>query len=396
MVPKDMEMEIDQEKNEITFVTDVVGKVKILQPKASTSKTGSGRRVLVTEEKEFYIPRDANLLPEELNVTPGKEIEVGTKICNEIPFKTSTDGVVEITLESRKVLDSPMEIGLIDKSAPKEKTIIYKKIMVRNIKDLPLTKDSSLKDRMVNKSLSIAIEDLSGNVILEKGEKITSEIADELLLVTPIGGYAKIKNEIEVKNLNAPELKYYLGRQISRDVLNVKTGIVIAKKEEILDNRLLVDFDRNQLELGPLFVRGTWISVSNEFTLALRDIAPIRDKLIGKITKSDVYSPVTGELIVMANQLINKNLMEFILRDSSIKKIELVDRKIFEVPEGAQIKVKDSSQIKAGTELVMPTHVKQIQLINKIEEYEYGKFGWIIDLDGNKIELWEPKDAAFQ
>jgi hypothetical protein len=26
----------------------------------------------------------------------------------------------------------------------------------------------------------------------------------------------------------------------------------------------------------------------------------------------------------------------------------------------------------------------------KIEEYEYGKFGWIMDPDGNRIELWEP------
>jgi hypothetical protein len=26
----------------------------------------------------------------------------------------------------------------------------------------------------------------------------------------------------------------------------------------------------------------------------------------------------------------------------------------------------------------------------KVEEYEYGRFGWIMDLDGNRIELWEP------
>jgi len=26
----------------------------------------------------------------------------------------------------------------------------------------------------------------------------------------------------------------------------------------------------------------------------------------------------------------------------------------------------------------------------KVEEYEYGKFGWIMDLDGNRVELWEP------
>jgi catechol 2,3-dioxygenase-like lactoylglutathione lyase family enzyme len=26
----------------------------------------------------------------------------------------------------------------------------------------------------------------------------------------------------------------------------------------------------------------------------------------------------------------------------------------------------------------------------KVEEYEYGKFGWIMDPDGNRVELWEP------
>lgn len=34
-----------------------------------------------------------------------------------------------------------------------------------------------------------------------------------------------------------------------------------------------------------------------------------------------------------------------------------------------------------------------VQVIDKIEEYEYGKFGWIMDPEGNKIELWEPIDA---
>lgn len=33
-----------------------------------------------------------------------------------------------------------------------------------------------------------------------------------------------------------------------------------------------------------------------------------------------------------------------------------------------------------------------VQIVGEIEEYPYGKFGWIMDPDGNKIELWEPKD----
>lgn len=34
-------------------------------------------------------------------------------------------------------------------------------------------------------------------------------------------------------------------------------------------------------------------------------------------------------------------------------------------------------------------------IVGKIEETEYGNFGWILDLEGNKIELWEPVDTAF-
>lgn len=30
------------------------------------------------------------------------------------------------------------------------------------------------------------------------------------------------------------------------------------------------------------------------------------------------------------------------------------------------------------------------KLIGKPEEYDYGKFGWFSDPDGNKVELWQP------
>lgn len=31
----------------------------------------------------------------------------------------------------------------------------------------------------------------------------------------------------------------------------------------------------------------------------------------------------------------------------------------------------------------------------EMQTFDYGKFGWIMDPEGNKIELWEPKDKAF-
>jgi predicted enzyme related to lactoylglutathione lyase len=30
------------------------------------------------------------------------------------------------------------------------------------------------------------------------------------------------------------------------------------------------------------------------------------------------------------------------------------------------------------------------QVLDKLEDGEYGKFGWVIDPEGNKVELWEP------
>jgi len=36
-----------------------------------------------------------------------------------------------------------------------------------------------------------------------------------------------------------------------------------------------------------------------------------------------------------------------------------------------------------------------VEIVGEMEEYDYGKFGWILDPEGNKIELWEPVDTSF-
>jgi len=36
-----------------------------------------------------------------------------------------------------------------------------------------------------------------------------------------------------------------------------------------------------------------------------------------------------------------------------------------------------------------------VTIVDEIEEYDYGKFVHIMDLEGNKIELWEPVDSVF-
>lgn len=36
-----------------------------------------------------------------------------------------------------------------------------------------------------------------------------------------------------------------------------------------------------------------------------------------------------------------------------------------------------------------------VSILDTIEKFEYGKFVHIMDPEGNKIELWEPKDIVF-
>lgn len=36
-----------------------------------------------------------------------------------------------------------------------------------------------------------------------------------------------------------------------------------------------------------------------------------------------------------------------------------------------------------------------VQLIGDVQEYDYGRFAYVIDPDGMKLELWEPNDEAY-
>ena len=37
-----------------------------------------------------------------------------------------------------------------------------------------------------------------------------------------------------------------------------------------------------------------------------------------------------------------------------------------------------------------------VEIVGEMETYEYGKFGWIMDPNRYKIELWEPNDTEYE
>lgn len=46
-------------------------------------------------------------------------------------------------------------------------------------------------------------------------------------------------------------------------------------------------------------------------------------------------------------------------------------------------------------ELLEQLKKEGVQVVGEMQEEPFGKFGWIMDPEGNKIELWEPVDNEF-
>ena len=46
-------------------------------------------------------------------------------------------------------------------------------------------------------------------------------------------------------------------------------------------------------------------------------------------------------------------------------------------------------------QLIAQLKKEGVTVLDKVETYDYGKFVHILDVEGNKIELWEPNDIEY-
>jgi catechol 2,3-dioxygenase-like lactoylglutathione lyase family enzyme len=47
-------------------------------------------------------------------------------------------------------------------------------------------------------------------------------------------------------------------------------------------------------------------------------------------------------------------------------------------------------------ELLKALREEGVEIDPKVEAYDYGKFAWIVDPEGNRVELWEPPKSSGQ
>jgi len=57
-------------------------------------------------------------------------------------------------------------------------------------------------------------------------------------------------------------------------------------------------------------------------------------------------------------------------------------------PEGRQFMI--NYRVRNLAKVLRALRKEGVQVDEKVEKSKYGKFGWVHDPDGNKIELWEP------
>lgn len=53
-------------------------------------------------------------------------------------------------------------------------------------------------------------------------------------------------------------------------------------------------------------------------------------------------------------------------------------------------------RVKNLEELLKVLKAEGVEIVGEMEVHEYGKFGWIMDPNGYKIELWEPNDVEYE
>jgi predicted enzyme related to lactoylglutathione lyase len=51
---------------------------------------------------------------------------------------------------------------------------------------------------------------------------------------------------------------------------------------------------------------------------------------------------------------------------------------------------KNNLQVENLDEVLAQLKREGVDVDPKVESYDYGKFGWIMDPEGNRVELWEP------
>ena len=373
LLPKEQGIEFEEKDGKKYFWVKAKngGIVKI---KKETVDKHQHQRVVVTKSEEFKIPEDIKLFVSELKVKQGKNVKKGKELTGEVKIVSEIDGEVEV-VDTTIPADEAM-IGKIDGLSPEElkqyKVKAYK-VIVRDISKEPVNTSKNIGKELIGKKVWEDIISKDGKVLLKKGEKFTEEFVRTHFVPVDANGIIR-KVEEEPLNLKEVDLESYVGTVIEGDVIDPKTGEILAEKGDVLDDDL-VDLLRES-NVEEIVVRGRGVAVISEKEVDLREVSADREmaleQLQGEITSEDIIDPETGEVLVPKGTIITIAIVDELLkRANSIGKVKVYRKYRYKIPEGAELKFEEGKEVKKGTELVKALHFANDQIVWVEEEVSY-------------------------
>lgn len=373
IVSKDVPHKLNEEEKKIYFYTNQGGVVQIVTSKMS-KKSMEIKRVVINDEENYKLPLDLKVRLEDANVKQGKYVQQGDVIIPSRPYIARAEGEIEVWL-GNKLIEGEHD-GLTNYS---------KKVVIKNVRRFNPGKKSNLRERLIDKELFEDLRDINGNIILKAGEVLTREWVDENLAVSEIDGDVVLEDSIKVSVSEYREK--LIDRILSKDVDT--NGKILARKDAVITEKLLNTLEKNGIDSIYIWDNVLTVKDTEEILFNRKEVP--REEIINKQLVGDIINRKTGEIIAEAGTIITEELCDRLEKEKFyIKKIKVARALKYRFPDAAKLKVKIGTRVKAGQEMIMPTHLEDIKVIYSYENYDIEPGISIIVKTGDWVKKDEP------
>jgi DNA-directed RNA polymerase subunit beta' len=371
LIPKSDGVKIDRAKKVIQWIAEKDGVVDILAPKASTNKTSDSRRVIVNQEVTHKVPVSCQLYTRDLKVLPGKTIKEGEKLTKPIHLKTTINGLVKV----RNEFDDAS--GLYTRF-----------VEISNIMDVDLNSREEISDKVVGrKVMRDIINRFTGDVIAEKHAEdrpsiITESLIDSILLRTAHSGRVDFP-DTRVVSIDASTDRESLIGLMPLKAAKFSKAVVPGRAitADVAEEIILAKGSKKEIE-----VNNDMIFIIKETDHDMTEAEKIKKvHFLGQIVIEDVK--YKGKKLIEKGTVIDEKVFRII--SENMDKVETIStRKISEyrVPLGATPRYRTGDKVGIGSELVYPTQLNELVILEGEETFEIPQEGELKVADGERIK----------